>query len=203
MSGKEQLLACAFVATTVLLGIALSEPRSSGGFHVRLSAPPRVSTLSSAASLEMITYEDPSSGFTARVPAGWQRRSWTEPGEIGFTVSFESPPSDSSDVFADYLMVDIQPDRISAVFEQAPDQRVPIHLDGKELFAERITLDRYPVKDATLDLVVWQLRIEHAEHTIAVHAVGEKHEDARLERIITDFVYSFELLHSPFQVSSL
>lgn len=202
MSGKERLLACAFVATALLLGIALSEPDPSDGFHSYIPSISRVGASGpSLPTPDMITYEDPQSGFTARVPSGWQRRSWTEPGEIGFTVSFESPPSDSTDEFSDYLMVDIQPDRIPAAFDKKPDERVSIHIDGHELFAERVSLKNYPVRDTTLNLVVWRLLIEDAQHTIAVHAVGEAREDARLERIILDFAYSFELIQSPFQVS--
>lgn len=207
MLGKEWLLGCACVATAMLLGIAVSRPNQVQAYHSYIPSVTRDGTVNGLANKRsnepvMIVYEDPHSGFSARIPAGWRSQSLTEPGEIGFTVSFESPPSDSTDVFADYLMVEIQPDSIPASFDRKPDERVAVFALGKDAYVERITLDDYPVKDTRLDLVVWQLFVENAEHTIAAHAVGEKHEDARLERILIDFAYSFELLQSPFQVVS-
>jgi len=116
-------------------------------------------------------------------------------------VTFESPPSNATDTFADYLMIEILPGRAEPGFSQVPDERVPMQFNGSEVFRERFILDDFPIEDTQIDLVAWQINLVSDEYTIALYAVGERREDPRLERFLIELAHAFAIRRAPFQIS--
>lgn len=147
---------------------------------------------------EMIRFADPTAGFRARIPQRWQRSLINTPDDAGITVSFESPRSGENDKFADYLMIDIQPGSVVEVFERPADERTAMTVAGQTVYRERISLDNHPVADTHLDLLAWQLTFRKPGYSVAIYVVGERREEARLERVMIEFAYSFSMPVPPF-----
>jgi len=151
--------------------------------------------------LELTGYVDPLAGFSARVPLNWQRVQISAPSDAGVTVSFESPPTGLDDLFADYLMVDIQPGQRVEVLAAPSDEQILMQIAGLEVYRERIPLDHHPVAGIHLDLVVWQVTFRQPGYAVGIYAIGERREEARLERLLIEFAHSFELPAPPFLVT--
>lgn len=149
----------------------------------------------------MIDYIDPLVGYEAQVPKGWQRVALDEPGDIGFSVSFESPPSHEQDSFSDYLLVEVLPGQLPEGFPVEPDERTVMQVAGQNVYRERIVLKDYPVGGTTIDLVAWQLKLVQNDYSVGMYVVGEQFNAAQLERILIEFAYSFTLHQSPFTLS--
>lgn len=147
---------------------------------------------------EMVGFLDPTAGFEARVPQRWSRNLLNTPEDAGITVSFESPRSGEGDLFADYLMIDIQPGSVVEVLEQLPVERTEMIVAQQTVYRERIVLDNHPVADTHLDLVAWQLTLRKPGYSIAIYVVGERREEARLERVLIEFAHSFSMPVPPF-----
>lgn len=204
MSNQLYWLTGVIVTTVALITLHVAERgKFSNSFDSYIQSFPSQDKTPYLASPSTISYLDPDTGFEANIPESWMRISHTSVDDIGFTVSFESPASDPTDVFADYLMIDIQPARIEPVFAESPERRIAFNINSVDVLREQIVLEDYPVADTVLDLVVWQLILNEDLHSVGIYVVGEKSESEMLERVLLDFAFSFELPISPFQLSTV
>lgn len=186
------LVACADVKLPFIQTDKIDPTEPAPLSNARPLEGPRLNTT------EMVGFIDPTAGFEARVPLHWSRALLNTPQDAGITVSFESPQSDEADMFADYLMIDIQPGSVVEVLEEQPDERTLMSVAGESVYRERISLDQHPVADTHIDLVAWQLTLRKPGYSIAIYVVGERREEARLERVLIEFAYSFSMPVPPF-----
>lgn len=151
----------------------------------------------------MTPYSDRQGGFETVIPSNWRRARDSEYRTGYMQVTFESPPSNSRDLFSDYLMIEILPGVSQPAFSHEPDERVAMTVDGSAVYRERFILDDYPVEDVTLDLVAWQIVLATPHYTLGLYVIGESREDARLERILIELAHAFSFKRPPFRLSGL
>ncbi len=181
----------------VLIPLVLSQLSGCG----RQTADRPETAVASLSVDEVISYLDPVAGFSGKIPVGWRRITLSEPDEESYAISFESPPSDDDDVFADYLMVEFLAASEAEGFVADPEERLLVTIDGREAYRDKLLLDRFDVGQGQLDLVVYQLTLLEIGYSFGLYVVGEQHEAPRLSRVFDEFVDSFRFPSNPVQVS--
>jgi len=148
-------------------------------------------------------HTDPIVAFKLAVPLTWQRQLVDDEKDLsaedytGYAVTYQSPQTSDSDVFSDYIMVELLADD-SAGFDTDGSWRVPILIDGRSATWERVALEDHAVAGDSLDLVAYQLLREEPGYSLGIYVVGELKEEARLREIFTIVIDSFafpEFIH--------
>jgi len=207
-----------FLGSLPTVGDWLRESRSSGSTSMAVADNDRVErsaagtagtdnsadkkTSSSAAELpnlefaDWFKHTDPIVAFKLAVPLTWQRQLVVDENDLsvqdytGYAVTYQSPPTSDSDVFSDYIMVELLADD-SAGFATDGSWRVPILVDGRSATWERVALENHAVDGDSLDLVAYQLLREEPGYSLGIYVVGELKEEARLREIFTIVIDSF------------
>jgi len=143
---------------------------------------------------DWIKHADPIVGFEIAVPLNWQRQLVVDDvnAEVydGYAVTYQSPQTSDSDVFSDYIMVEMLADE-NAGFVTDGSWRVPILIDGRSATWERVVLDDHAFGGDSLDLVAYQLLREEPGFSMGIYVVGEAKEEERLREIFTIVIDSF------------
>jgi len=143
---------------------------------------------------DWIKHTDPIVRFKLAVPLDWQRQLVVDDVNAekydGYAVTYQSPQTSDSDVFSDYIMVEMLADE-NAGFETDGSWRVPILIDGRSASWERVVLDDHAFGSDSLDLVAYQLLREEPGYSLGIYVVGEIKEEERLREIFTIVIDSF------------
>jgi hypothetical protein len=139
-------------------------------------------------------YHDKDFGFRMAVPAGWQAIDMSIDYEseqdglaIAHSVGFEAPRESDTDVFADYVMIEIFPGSRSGKFETDGTRAKHVMINGVSGIRESLAVDQHRIGESTFDLVVHQAEIRDTGYTVGFYAIGEP----RNRQLIDD---AFELL---------
>ena len=184
--------------------------RSSGGSTLRT-----LEELDSSRAIELILdlerYDDADYGFTMAIPAGWTRivaadieseemDEATALHEPGYAVGFESPRSDSTDRFADYILLEILPGDDTGLFESAPEDRRYLATGEAELAYERLSINHAADDTIEVDLVIFQRGVQAFGYTLGFYAIGEPANEQTLFDAFRIMLITFEQLADPFVI---
>ncbi len=182
---------------------------TAAGVVLALSASASASTTvqSGLAPIERILpYYDEDYDFEVAVPENWTRifaaldDQGTDELEPGYAVGFESPRSNSDDVFADYLMVEILPGSQTGAFTTDGTHSDVVIVDGRAALTDHVYLDGFDINGNSIDLVVFQAEIVELGFTIGIYAIGEKREAAVLADAFQLALKTFKVPIDPFRV---
>jgi len=202
---RAWLLPLAVVVVTTAI-IVSSRPPAAGDRPVAM--PSASGSRAGAESLlDLDAYVDPDFGFMLGVPAGWTAVPVPESDaelamfEPGYAVGFQSPREHATDIFTDYLMIEILPGDESGLFETDGSRRVETRVAGRRAWRDALTLPADTNDAANVDLVVRQAVMSGLGYTIGFYAVGEPERLGILEDAFEAMLRTFRLPRRPFDVS--
>jgi len=138
-------------------------------------------------SLTFVDYDDKDFGFSMVVPKNWEQLppldipEYELLDERGYSVMFESPLQNLSDVYSDYIMVEVLPGNETGAFISDGKHRALVSVDGQTAVEDKIFLPDFPVGEIELDLSIRQA------------------DNARmLEEAFQALLYSFKLPKQPY-----
>jgi len=155
----------------------------------------------------ILPYRDEDYGFEVAIPDNWSRIFAAEDDakvdelEPGYAIGFESPRSSESDVFADYIMVEILPGATTGGFDSDGSRAEVVMVDGRVAITDRIDLDGFDINGNSIDLVVFQAEIVELGFTVGIFAIGEKREIDVLADAFSLALKTFKVPDDPFSVS--
>ena len=176
----------------------------------------------------LTAYVDPDFGFSVAVPAGWravvaaESEAQAAMHEPGYAVGFESPRERATDVFSDYLMIEILPDDESGLFETDGSRRRAVTIDGRSAWRDELVLPAsvlgpiaVPSGEGAVsvgerarrqaggasDLIVRQASLAGLGYTIGFYAIGERSREALMGDAFETMLRTFRLVRAPFDVS--
>ena len=161
--------------------------------------------------LDLDRYDDADYGFTMAVPAGWTRivtadLEYEQSDEVtaslepGYAVGFESPQSDNSDGFADYILLEILPGDETGLFESAPEDRRLLAVGNMTLEYERLSINHASDDNTAVDLVIFQRGVQALGYTLGFYAIGEPANEQTLFDAFKIMLFTFEQLADPFVI---
>jgi len=127
-------------------------------------------------SLNFVDYDDEDFGFSMVVPQHWEQLPPLEIPEYellderGYSVLFESPLQNSTDVYSDYIMVEVLPGNETGAFISDGEHRSLVTVDGQTAVEDKILLTNFPVGDMELDLSIRQAEIAQLGYTVGLYA---------------------------------
>lgn len=149
-------------------------------------------------------YVDRDYGFEIAVPESWTHVFAAEDDsdanalEPGYAIAFESAQSHETDVFADYLMVEILPGAATGAFDSDGTNTAVFTVDGRVAVTDRVNLDGFDINGNKIDLVVFQAEIVELGFTVGIYAIGERREAAVLEDAFYLALQSLKVPEEPF-----
>lgn len=155
-------------------------------------------------SLTFVDYNDVEFGFSMAVPKHWNQLPPLEIPEYellnerGYSVMFESPMENPSDVYSDYIMVEVLPGIETGAFISDGEHRALVTVDGQTAVEDKILLTEFPVGDMELDLTIRQAEIAQLGYTVGLYAVGTKDNARMLEEAFQALLHSFKLPKQPY-----
>ncbi len=168
---------------------------------------------SEAASVDPIAdlerYDDPDYGFSLAVPVGWTRIVAADTDDVadvlaslepGYAVGFESPRSGDSDIFADYILIEVLPGNEFGLFEATEAQRRYIEIDAQPVAYDRLLVDSAVDANAAVDLVIFQRGVQAFGYTLAFYAIGEPDNEQTLFDAFQIMLHTFSQTTEPFVV---
>jgi len=155
----------------------------------------------------IVPYVDQDYDFKLAIPEHWVRiyaaedEADADSDLPGYAVGFESPRAGKQDRFADYLMVEVLPGSHSGAFDSDGSEQQVIMVDGRVAVTDKVYLDDFDVGGASLDLVVYQAEIIELGYTVAVFAIGERHEAEVLADAFNLALKTLKIPDDPFSMS--
>lgn len=179
--------------------------------YITLAASASLGATERAGSLptieKIVAYTDQDYGFQLAIPDAWTRIYAAEDDaeidalEPGYAIGFESPRSDSFDIFADYLMVEILPGANTGAFESNGSNTKVVVVDNKMAIVDEIELEGFDINGEQIDLIVFQAEIVELGFTVGIFAIGEQREAAVLKDAFELALKTFKIPEDPFAVS--
>ena len=150
-------------------------------------------------------YVDQDYDFELAIPENWVRIHAIDEDddklEPGYAVGFESPRAGEHDRFADYLMIEVLPGALTGAFESDGSNKEVMMVDGHVAVTDTVYLNDFPVDGAKIDLIVYQAEIVELGFTVAVYAIGEKHESDVLRDAFNLALKTLKVPDDPFSLS--
>jgi len=157
--------------------------------------------------LLFVDYDDADFGFSMVVPKDWlmlisdEQQDELDQGEPGYSVVFESPREDESDLYSDYVMVEVLPGIETGAFDSDGDQREVVIIDGQRAVKDELVLVDFPFGDKSVDLSIRQAEIAQLGYTVGLYAIGTKDNARMLDEAFRALLYSFQLPKQPYLVT--
>jgi len=155
-------------------------------------------------SLIFVDYDDEDFGFSMVVPKHWEQLppldipEYEQLNERGYSVMFESPLQSATDVYSDYIMVEVLPGNDTGAFVSDGEHRALVTVDGQTAVEDKIYLTDFPIGENELDLAIRQAEIAQLGYTVGLYAVGTKDNARMLEEAFRALLYSFKLPKQPY-----
>lgn len=156
-----------------------------------------------------VDYVDETYGFSMVVPQHWSEIISSIPlgesdhREQGYSVIFESPQQNTSDNYADYIMVEVLPGIETGAFDSDGSHRDVVIVDGQKAVRDKLSLVNFPFGDSRIDLTVRQAEIAQLGYTVGLYAIGTNDNARMLDDAFRALLYSFQLPEQPFRISEL
>ena len=161
------------------------------------------------------SYDDEDYGFSVAVPAGWRRiiaedsdaESDALSGqdipnlELGYAVGFESDRQSETDIFADYVLIEILPGNDSGLFTTDHSNRYPVIVDRRQSWYERLEIDQASSGLTDVDLVIYQAELRGVGYTAGFYAIGEPSNEASMAAAFKVMLKTFTMNAEPFSTS--
>ena len=161
------------------------------------------------------SYNDEDYGFSVAVPAGWRRiiaedrdaESVALSGqdipnlELGYAVGFESDRQGGTDIFADYVLIEILPGNDSGLFTTDHSNRYPVIVDRRQSWYERLEIDQASSGLTDVDLVIYQAELRGVGYTAGFYAIGEPSNEASMAAAFKVMLKTFTMNAEPFSTS--
>lgn len=192
------------------------------------SDSPHESGIASSERLTAIElYEDIDYGFKVAIPVGWRKivtvdavadaEGSADSGfgagqdplssdaplslEPGYAVGFESVQQDVDDRFADYILIEVLPGTESGRFDADQSLSIPVTVDGRHTWFDRLEIDQASSGLVDVDLVVYQAELSGVGYTVGLYAIGEPIREPLLAMAFEVMLQTFEIIRDPFTVS--
>ncbi len=214
MLASMRNLATSLVLTTSILAVVWHVSHRYELTDTQLfdtGSPDQIPSTSRNLIVDLERYDDPDYGFSLAVPVGWKRivaddtdaddtADVLEMLEPGYAVGFESPRSDRTDKFADYILIEVLPGNEFGLFESAPEHRQLIEIDAQAITYDRLSIDSATDDNVAVDLVIFQRGVQALGYTIAFYAIGEPANERAMFDAFQIMLRTFTQTTEPFVV---